>query len=128
MEEKKVIEIKPEKVENRKPKFKERMAEKKKDISKWLHEESNRDLLKILVPAGVSLVGAGVKVALGIRKKDQQQRDKELKELYVYDRVLGHYWKLDHKLSSKQWRAIANRKSQGERLSDILYDMDVLED
>lgn len=127
MEDKKVIEIEPNKVEDRKPTFKEKMKEKREAFSVWLHDDANRDLLKVVIPAGVSLIGAGVKIALGIRKKDAQERDRDLKELYVYDRVLGHYWKLDHKLSSKEWRNINQRKAEGERLGDILWDMDVLE-
>lgn len=49
------------------------------------------------------------------------------KHLYCYDRSLGHYWKLRRELTNEEWLEIDKRKKNGERLSDILDDMRVLD-
>lgn len=52
--------------------------------------------------------------------------EEELKDLYCYDRSLGHYWRLRRELSNKEWLEIDQRKKNGERLADILDEMKVL--
>ena len=54
-------------------------------------------------------------------------KEQDLKDLYCYDRSLGHYWKLRRELTNDEWLEIDKRKKEGERLSDILDDMKVLE-
>ena len=49
-----------------------------------------------------------------------------MKDLYCYDRSLGHYWRLRRELSNKEWLEIDQRKKNGERLADILDEMKVL--
>ena len=53
-------------------------------------------------------------------------KEEELKDLYCYDRSLGHYWRLRRELSNKEWLEIDQRKKNGERLADILDEMKVL--
>lgn len=53
-------------------------------------------------------------------------KEKDLKDLYCYDRSLGHYWKLRRELTNTEWVEIDKRKNNGERLSDILSEMKVL--
>ena len=50
----------------------------------------------------------------------------KVKDLYCYDRSVGHYWKLRRELSNKEWLEIDQREKNGERLSDILSEMKVL--
>ena len=52
--------------------------------------------------------------------------EQESKEIYCYDRSLGHYWELKRKLTNSDWMKINSRKANGESLADILTDMDVL--
>ena len=52
--------------------------------------------------------------------------EQESKEIYCYDRSLGHYWELKRKLTNSDWIKINSRKANGESLADILTDMDVL--
>ena len=56
----------------------------------------------------------------------QQNKEKDLKDLYCYDRSLGHYWKLRRELTNSEWVEIDRRKSNGERLADILEELKVL--
>lgn len=45
---------------------------------------------------------------------------------WVYDRSLGHYWKLRRELTNDEWLAIDARMRSGERLADILKELNVL--
>lgn len=63
----------------------------------------------------------------GVVGKQINLREKKLlKELYCYDRSLGHYWKLRRALTNSEWLTIDSRKNNGERLADILADLKVL--
>ena len=61
-----------------------------------------------------------------VSKRINLRKQEELKDLYCYDRSLGHYWRLRRELSNKEWLEIDQRKKNGERLSDILAEMTVL--
>ncbi len=61
-------------------------------------------------------------------KREAKKRafKEKVKDLYCYDRSVGHYWKLRRELSNKEWLEIDQREKNGERLSDILSEMKVL--
>lgn len=58
------------------------------------------------------------------RKAEQEQFNKER---FVYDRSLGMYLKLRRKLTNNDYIIINQRKAGGEKLSDILASMNLLE-
>lgn len=76
-----------------------------------------------LTPIVIGGVATVVKV---VGKRINLHKQEELKDLYCYDRSLGHYWRLRRELSNKEWLEIDRRKKNGERLSDILSEMKVL--
>ena len=61
-------------------------------------------------------------------KREAKKRafKEKVKDLYCYDRSVGHYWKLRRELSNKEWLEIDQREKNGERLSDILSEMKVM--
>lgn len=118
MKEKSIIQKKLEEV-------RDGAADKLRKTSNWMRE--NIEMVKVMAPVGIAVVGGVVKIVYKLAKDDRAHREKDLKELYCYDRKLGHYWKLARALSSKDWMKINERKKNGENLGDILYDMDVLE-
>ena len=61
-----------------------------------------------------------------VGKYVNQHKQEDLKDLYCYDRSLGHYWKLRRELTNDEWLEIDKRKKNGERLSDILDELKVL--
>lgn len=83
----------------------------------------NKESLVIIVPVVVSGVTTVVKV---VGKHVNLHKAESVKNLYCYDRSLGHYWRLRRELSNKEWLEIDRRKSNGERLADILSEMKVL--
>lgn len=75
-----------------------------------------------------SVIFAGGKYCVKAGVKHRQIKEQEdVKNLYCYDRSLGHYWKLRRELRNDEWIEIDRRKQNGERLSDILYSMRVLD-
>jgi len=56
----------------------------------------------------------------------QLHKEERVKDLYCYDRSLGHYWKLRRELTNDEWVAIDKRKRNGEKLADILDELKVL--
>ena len=76
----------------RKARRREVFGRKTEELSNWIRD--HEDILKIAVPVGT---GAVAVVTKGVRAAAQHRRLKktqDLKELYCYDRSLGHYWKL----------------------------------
>lgn len=67
-----------------------------------------------------------MQIARMVSQQDRLKKAKDLKELYCYDRSLGHYWKLRRELTNDEWLAIDARKRSGERLADILKELNVL--
>ena len=72
------------------------------------------------------IVGGAVKVLPKLLIARNNSERERIKEEYCYDRSLGHYWALKRPLSNAEWREIENRRSNGEKLGDILEQLKVL--
>lgn len=72
------------------------------------------------------VVGIATPIIKAVSKNITLGKAKDLKELYCYDRSLGHYWSLRRELTNQEWLTVDRRKKCGERLADILADMRVL--
>lgn len=83
----------------------------------------NKEVVIAVAPAVIGGFFEIVKIA---SKKDARDEEKELKELYIYDRSMGHYWKLRRRLTNAEYREIERRKAEGETMGEILEDMRVL--
>lgn len=82
---------------------------------------------EVVIPVAITLATAAVKLGKLAMKSKNLNKEEQLKEEYCYDRSLGHYWKLRRPLTNKEWLEIDSRKKNGERLSDILSSMKVLD-
>jgi hypothetical protein len=83
----------------------------------------NKDTILILTPVVIGGVTTIVKV---VGKRINLHKEEAVKNLFCYDRSLGHYWSLRRELSNREWLEIDMRKKNGERLSDILAELKVL--
>lgn len=104
--------------------IKESIAEKGHKVADWTRD--NAEMLKVMAPIVIAVAGGTVKIVYKIASKDRAKREKALKELYCYDRSLGHYWKLSRVLKSDEWLEVNQRRKAGESLGAIFSDMDVL--
>ena len=114
--------------ESKKIRKKMKRKERVQKVVSWI--EKNPGLAASVFSVGCSIVVFTVKSGVSITKSairtKNLKKEEDLKNLFCYDRSLGHYWALKRELSNKEWLAIDERKKNGERLSDILSDLNVL--
>nr|WP_296955018.1 hypothetical protein [uncultured Mediterraneibacter sp.] len=116
-----VVDMREFKRESRKREIKEKINTKIQNGKEWFNR--NKEAVITLTPIVIGGVTTIVKV---VGKRSNLRKQEDLKDLYCYDRSLGHYWRLRRELSNKEWLEIDKRKKNGERLSDILAEMKVL--
>ena len=107
--------------DQKKAEFKERVKEKFQNGKEWIIR--NKETVITLTPiviGGLSTVTKVVGKHINLRKQES------VKNLYCYDRSLGHYWNLRRELTNREWLEVDRRKKNGERLADILSEMKVL--
>ncbi|MBO7450966.1 MAG: hypothetical protein J6U54_11435 [Clostridiales bacterium] len=123
-----VVDFKKLQKEAKKRERKLKREAKRKAFIDWC--SNNKELAVILIPAGIgvgtALVKGGIHITKGIIRSHNLKKEEVLKDMYCYDRSLGHYWELRRKLTNDEWISIENRRKQGERLADILEDLQVL--
>lgn len=107
--------------ESKKREFKEKVHAKIQNGKDWFVR--NKEAVITLTPI---VIGGITTVTKVVGKHVNLHKEETLKDLYCYDRSLGHYWRLKRELSNQEWLEIDRRKKNGERLSDILSDMRVL--
>lgn len=100
---------------------KEKFQRKCSDVKNWA--TANKETIVLLAPI---MIGCATGIIKGVNKQVKLSKEKDLKELYCYDRSLGHYWKLRRELTNSEWVEIDRRKKNGERLADILDELKVL--
>ena len=107
--------------EQKRREFKEKIYVKIQNGKDWVIR--NKEAILILTPIAIKGLTTITKV---VSKRSNLKKEEELKDLYCYDRSLGHYWRLRREVSNKEWLEIDQRKKNGERLADILDEMKVL--
>ena len=99
----------------------EYVKEKYLTIKDWVVD--NQQLVITVAP--IVITGA-FKITKLLVARSNIKKAEALKELYVYDRSLGHYWALRRKLSNNEWVKIESRRRSGEPLAHILDTLNVL--
>lgn len=115
------IYVVPDPNETKFQRFKREAKAKCEEIEDWFSR--NKEAVLVLTPVVIGGVTTVVKV---VGKRVNLHKEEAVKNLYCYDRSLGHYWRLCRELSNKEWLEIDQRKKNGERLSDILAELKVL--
>lgn len=83
----------------------------------------NKEIVSVVAPAALGAAAWGFRV---LGKRANLRKEQTLKDKFVYDTSLGHYWELKKKLTNEQWVEIENRRRNGESLGNILARMGVL--
>lgn len=107
--------------EQKKREFKEKIISKINSRRDFIVR--NKEIIITLTPV---VIGGITTVSKVVNKRINLRKEENLKDLYCYDRSLGHYWKLRRELTNDEWLEIDKRKKNGERLSDILDELKVL--
>ena len=101
--------------------FKFRAKDKINSVKNWCNEHREE-----AITIGIICVSAGFKFYKTAKKSHDLKMEKELKDTYIYDRSMGHYWKCRKKPTTEQYLEIERRKANGEGLGTILTDMRLL--
>ena len=104
--------------------FKVRVEAKVREGIEWCR--NNREEATFLATTGIAVLSTVVKTAKYADRKLEQKREKELHEKDVYDRSLGLYHHLKHRLTPSEIKEIDRRKANGESLAVILNDMNLV--
>ena len=115
------IYVVPDPNETKFQRFKRKTMARAEDVIDWA--KRNKDTILVLAPV---IIGGTATIVKVVGKRVNLHKTEELKNLYCYDRSLGHYWALRRELSNAEWLEIDKRKKCGERLSDILAELKVL--
>lgn len=107
--------------ELKKREFKSKLNAGCQNVKGWV--DRNREAIVTLGPV---VIGGVATIAKVVGKRVNLHKEEQVKNLYCYDRSLGHYWALKRELSNREWLEIDKRKKNGERLSDILSELRVL--
>lgn len=106
-------------------KQKVKIKQKVEDAKEWICV-NQEFILGVAVPVLLSATTLVIKCVGAANRRARLRQEKDLKELYCYDRSLGHYWKLKRPLKNSDWVKINTKIRGGEKLGDILSDMNVL--
>ena len=121
----KVVTMKDFEKESKRREFKENVKQRLSNAGNFVREY--KEEFMILSPIIIAGITGVMKVSKGMIRNHNLSKEQDLKELYCYDRSLGHYWKLRKPLSNNDWITINDRKKNGETLADILSSMNVLD-
>ena len=102
--------------------LKDKVVFKTKRAYQWC-----KDNPEMAIAIGSAIFASGKYLGKAAIKRSNIKAEEDAKNLYCYDRSLGHYWKLRRELRNDEWLEIDKRKQNGERLSDILDSMRVLD-
>lgn len=107
--------------EQKRAEFKEKIHSKIQSGKEWF--EQNKEVVITLTPV---VIGGMATITKVVGKHINLNKEESVKNLYCYDRSLGHYWRLRRELTNNEWLEIDRRKKNGERLADILEELKVL--
>lgn len=120
-----ILDMNTMKVESKWHQFKETVKDKAQSTLEWVC--NNPEAAGIALTVVTTLVGGGIKIAKGLVRTYNLKQEQYNKDRYIYDRSLGMYLHTKRSLRNKDYIAINNRRKNGEKLSDILQSMNILE-
>lgn len=113
--------------------------EENKTLKEWFEEKSEKakrkalavidwgkDHKETIIVFGPVIVGSVIEIIKITSKRHTVNEEKALKERYIYDRSLGHYYEMKRQPKRSEWLQIDQRKQNGETLGEILNDMKLL--
>ena len=106
--------------EKRKKEFKRKINE----ALYWIKE--NKEVLIIVIPAAVTVTKWSLRVVNSVSRNVALLQEKRIKDLKIYDRSMGKYLDLKRPLTQDDMKVVLDRRDNGERLSNILMDMNLL--
>lgn len=119
-----IINLKDLEKEKRRNERKQEFERKVREVGQWV--SNNKDVLLITLPVAGVVLKNGTKLVKGIHRSSILRQEKNMKERMIFDRSLGKYLELKRPLKNADMKAILARRDNGEKLSSILLDMNLL--
>lgn len=91
------------------------------DTKVWLYD--NKEWLVVVVPAAL---GATAKIVKSNSRNRAVKEDRDHRDLDVYDRSMGVYYRMRRKPSAAEYGEITRRRKSGEDYFTILSSMGLL--
>lgn len=113
--------VMPDQKESKFEQFKRKVALGARKTVRWI-DDNKVFVCVVAIPTAIAL---GSKIELSVRRHHLNQ-EQTRKMLSVYDPSLRKYWTLKRKPSNNELKMIENRRSNGEKLSQILEDLNLL--
>lgn len=110
--------------EAKKREMKQKFQTMVNDGLSWVNR--NKENIAIVTAVGIPVAKGGVKLISKAMVNHKLNKEIDFKERHIYDRSLGRYTELKHKLSKKEALEIERRKNGGEKLNIILDSMGLL--
>lgn len=104
--------------------FANKVKEKVHDTYVWL--DDNKEYLIVIIPAVMTVVEGGLRLSKSISRNIANKQEQKMKDMYIYDRSLGKYVELKKPLSNSDMKTILDRRENGEKLSNILIDLNLI--
>lgn len=109
------------------------VEEFKKELNRRKMEErinKAKDFVKEHPTETLAAVTAVAGAVVGLVKRHDRKSDvrkmEQLRDLYIYDRSIGGYWKTRRRLTTNDMLEIERQKKMGRSLGEILRDMRLL--
>lgn len=87
-------------------------SDKSKSDDETSEKKGLSDKQKRAIKIGADVIGGGTTLVKVVGRRINLKKQQAVKELYCYDRSLGHYWRLKRELSNAEWVAIDKRKEK----------------
>lgn len=115
------------KTKSKKQKFEELKRRAKNKFNYCLNWISyNKEALIIIIPATITVFKGTTKVIRTVSRNIALKQEKRIKDTRIYDRSMGKYIELKRALKNSDMKTILERRDNGEKLSNILMDMDLI--
>ena len=101
------------------------MRERIDDVTKF-YSENREFVLLVAVPAVKAITDLSKVGIKSIAKNQKAKKEYNDREHRIYDPSLHCYWELKRKMTNTEKAMVAVRRRNGEKLSDILFDMRLL--
>ena len=120
-----ILDINEIKVESRWHRLKRKLGTELRVAMDWVKD--NPVLATTAAAGATGIARCLTRAVKGVSRNMALRQERYNKERYIYDRSLGMYLHTNRKLTNRDWEIIMRRRQNGEKLSDILTRMGILD-
>ena len=120
-----ILDLNQMKVETKWQRLKRKVKERKDAAFNYIRDHP--EAVGMAATGAAAVIGGATKICKSLVRTHNLQKERYNKERYIYDRSLCMYLHTKRKLTNKDYAVINLRRKKGEKLSDILMNMKILD-